>query len=180
VSRMRITNPFLSRRRARLHGQSEAVAGKSDRGHLGHARQSWPVDKFSAARAGIPATIYVPHGNSADQNAAAVVEFGRDFDEALAECHRVHVRVAVCRQVARRATHRSIGANTMARTSEKSPKIAKEGRPPSRLPQSRPPLRRQSSDRQGRRRRPSAGDLTKRIFSARSNTVCQSVRNLRS
>src|SRR5262245_1150182 len=50
---------------------------------------------FSAARAGIPATIYVPHGNAADQNAAmrgfgaAVVEFGRDFDEALAECHRV-------------------------------------------------------------------------------------------
>jgi len=85
--------------------------------------------KFSAARAGIPATIYVPHGNSADQNAAmrafgaAVVEFGRDFDEALGECH---VRVAVCRQVARRATHRSIGANTMARTSEKSPKIAKK------------------------------------------------------
>jgi threonine dehydratase len=50
---------------------------------------------FSAARAGIPATIYVPHGNSTDQNAAmrafgaAVIEFGKDFDEALAECHRV-------------------------------------------------------------------------------------------
>jgi threonine dehydratase len=50
---------------------------------------------FSASRAGIPATIYVPRGNSTDQNAAmrafgaAVVEFGRDFDEALAECHRV-------------------------------------------------------------------------------------------
>ena len=50
---------------------------------------------FSASRAGIPATIFVPRGNSADQNAAmrafgaAVVEFGRDFDEALAECHRV-------------------------------------------------------------------------------------------
>src|SRR5215470_15244564 len=50
---------------------------------------------FSAARAGIPATIYVPYGNSEDQNAAmrtfgaAVVEFGKDFDEALAECHRV-------------------------------------------------------------------------------------------
>jgi threonine dehydratase len=50
---------------------------------------------FSASRAGIPATIYVPHGNAADQNAAirafgaAVVEFGSDFDEALAECHRV-------------------------------------------------------------------------------------------
>jgi threonine dehydratase len=50
---------------------------------------------FSASRAGIPATIYVPRGNSTDQNTAmrafgaAVVEFGRDFDEALAECHRV-------------------------------------------------------------------------------------------
>jgi len=50
---------------------------------------------FSASHAGIPATIYVPHGNSADQNAAmgafgaTVVEFGRDFDEALAECRRV-------------------------------------------------------------------------------------------
>src|ERR1700724_867297 len=43
---------------------------------------------FSASRAGIPATIYVPHGNTADQNAAmssfgaTVVEFGWDFDEA--------------------------------------------------------------------------------------------------
>jgi threonine dehydratase len=50
---------------------------------------------FSALRAGIPATIYVPRGNSTDQNAsirafgASVVEFGRDFDEARAECHRV-------------------------------------------------------------------------------------------
>ena len=50
---------------------------------------------FSASRAGIPTTIYVPRGNSTDQNAAmrafgaGVVEFGRDFDEALAECHRV-------------------------------------------------------------------------------------------
>src|SRR5215475_11016550 len=50
---------------------------------------------FSAARAGMSATIYVPYGNSADQNAAmrafgaTVVEFGRDFDEALTECHRV-------------------------------------------------------------------------------------------
>jgi threonine dehydratase len=50
---------------------------------------------FSASRAGIPATIYVPHDNASDQNAAmgafgaTVVEFGRDFDEALAECHRV-------------------------------------------------------------------------------------------
>jgi threonine dehydratase len=50
---------------------------------------------FAAARAGLPATIYVPHGNSPDQNAsiagfgARVVEFGRDFDEARLEAHRV-------------------------------------------------------------------------------------------
>jgi threonine dehydratase len=50
---------------------------------------------FAAARAGIHATIYVPYGNSADQNAsmeafgATVVEFGRDFDEARHEAHRV-------------------------------------------------------------------------------------------
>lgn len=50
---------------------------------------------FAAARAGIGATIYVPYGNSADQNAAmaafgaTVVEFGRDFDEARHEAHRV-------------------------------------------------------------------------------------------
>jgi threonine dehydratase len=50
---------------------------------------------FSASRTGIPATIYVPRGNSTDQNTAmrafgaTIVEFGRDFDEALAECHRV-------------------------------------------------------------------------------------------
>ncbi len=50
---------------------------------------------FSAARAGIPATIYVPRGNSPDQNAsmasfgANVVEFGQDFDEAKHEALRV-------------------------------------------------------------------------------------------
>jgi threonine dehydratase len=50
---------------------------------------------FAAARAGVPATIYVPRGNSPDQNAsmaafgATVVEFGRDFDEARHEAHRV-------------------------------------------------------------------------------------------
>ncbi|MEX0696366.1 MAG: threonine dehydratase [Dongiaceae bacterium] len=50
---------------------------------------------FSAARAGIPATIYVPNGNSLDQNAAmrafgaTVVEFGKDFDEARAQAARV-------------------------------------------------------------------------------------------
>jgi threonine dehydratase len=50
---------------------------------------------FAAARADIPATIYVPYGNSPDQNAsmasfgARVVEFGKDFDEAKHEAHRV-------------------------------------------------------------------------------------------
>jgi threonine dehydratase len=50
---------------------------------------------FSAARAGVPATIYVPAGNSPDQNSAIagfgakVVEFGRDFDEARHEAFRV-------------------------------------------------------------------------------------------
>jgi threonine dehydratase len=43
---------------------------------------------FAAARAGIAATIYVPHGNSPDQNSAMqawganVVEVGLDFEEA--------------------------------------------------------------------------------------------------
>lgn len=50
---------------------------------------------FSAARAGVPASIYVPFGNSPDQNAsmasfgAQVVEFGKDFDEAKHEADRV-------------------------------------------------------------------------------------------
>ena len=43
---------------------------------------------FASARAGVPATLYVPVGNSPDQNSAMrafgaqVVEIGRDFDEA--------------------------------------------------------------------------------------------------
>src|SRR3569833_462658 len=50
---------------------------------------------FAAAHAGVSATIKVPHGNSPDQNAsmaafgATVVEFGRDFDEARRDAHRV-------------------------------------------------------------------------------------------
>jgi threonine dehydratase len=50
---------------------------------------------FAAARAGIPATIYVPHDNSRDQNSAIagfgarLVEFGADFDEAKHEAFRV-------------------------------------------------------------------------------------------
>jgi threonine dehydratase len=50
---------------------------------------------FAAARAGVPATIYVPNGNSPDQNTAIaafganLVEFGKDFDEARHEAFRV-------------------------------------------------------------------------------------------
>ena len=65
-------------------------AGNSGRCHRGYPRQSRP-----GYRSGSAATIYVPQGNSTDQNAAirafgaTVVEFGRDFDETLAECRRV-------------------------------------------------------------------------------------------
>jgi threonine dehydratase len=50
---------------------------------------------FAAARAGVPASIYVPVGNSPDQNAAMaafgaeVVQYGKDFDEARHEARRV-------------------------------------------------------------------------------------------
>ena len=50
---------------------------------------------FAAARNGVHATIFVPRGNSPDQNSAmrafgaTVVEFGSDFDEAKHEAHRV-------------------------------------------------------------------------------------------
>jgi len=50
---------------------------------------------YAAARAGLSATIYVPRGNTPDQNSAVasfgarVVEFGRDFDEAKHEAARV-------------------------------------------------------------------------------------------
>ena len=50
---------------------------------------------LAAARVGIPATIYVPHGNSPDQNesmrafGASVVEHGIDFDQARLEAARV-------------------------------------------------------------------------------------------
>jgi threonine dehydratase len=50
---------------------------------------------FAAARANVPATIYVPVNNSPDQNSAIagfgakLVEFGRDFDEAKHEAFRM-------------------------------------------------------------------------------------------
>ena len=49
---------------------------------------------FAAARAGVAATIYVPRGNSPDQNSAmaafgaTVIEFGTDFDEAKHQAQR--------------------------------------------------------------------------------------------
>jgi threonine dehydratase len=49
---------------------------------------------FAAARAGIPATIYVPQGNSPDHTSAfgafgaTVISAGRDFDEAKLEAKR--------------------------------------------------------------------------------------------
>ncbi len=50
---------------------------------------------YAAARAGVPAMIYVPKGNSPDQNSAIathgarLVEFGKDFDEARHEAFRI-------------------------------------------------------------------------------------------
>jgi threonine dehydratase len=50
---------------------------------------------FAASRAGLAAAIYVPLANSPDQNSAisafgaTLVEYGKDFDEARQEAHRV-------------------------------------------------------------------------------------------
>ncbi|MGH0032791.1 MAG: threonine dehydratase, partial [Myxococcota bacterium] len=50
---------------------------------------------FAARRAGLAATIVVPHGNSREKNAAMraygarLVEHGRDFDEALERAHAI-------------------------------------------------------------------------------------------
>ncbi len=50
---------------------------------------------FACQRAGVPCTVYVPRGNNPEKNAAmrafgaAVVERGRDFDEAREEVERV-------------------------------------------------------------------------------------------
>lgn len=50
---------------------------------------------FACQRAGVPCTVYVPRGNNPEKNAAmrafgaAVVEHGRDFDEAREEVERV-------------------------------------------------------------------------------------------
>jgi threonine dehydratase len=75
----------------RLRQSNPQVAGviSATRGNHGQSIA------FAASRLGIPATIYVPVGNSPDQNSAItafgaqVVEFGRDFDEAKHEAFRV-------------------------------------------------------------------------------------------
>jgi threonine dehydratase len=74
-----------------LRRSGESVAGviTATRGNHGQSIA------FAAARAKLAATIYVPHGNSTDQNAAmrafgaTVIEFGKDFDEARVACARV-------------------------------------------------------------------------------------------
>jgi threonine dehydratase len=78
---------YMNRLRQRVPGLGGIVT--ATRGNHGQSIA------FSAARAGIPATIYVPHGNSPDQNAsmaafgATVREFGKDFDEAKHEARRL-------------------------------------------------------------------------------------------
>jgi threonine dehydratase len=75
----------------RLSEQQPNVAGviSATRGNHGQSIA------FAAARSGVAATIYVPRGNSPDQNSsiaafgANLIEFGRDFDEAKHEAFRV-------------------------------------------------------------------------------------------
>jgi threonine dehydratase len=53
---------------------------------------------FAGARAGVPVTIVVPHGNSTEKNAAmrafgaTLVEHGEDFDAARVEAQRIAAR----------------------------------------------------------------------------------------
>ena len=75
----------------RLRAASPKVAGviSATRGNHGQSIA------YAAARARLSATLYVPHGNTPDQNSAIasfgarVVEFGRDFDESKHEAARV-------------------------------------------------------------------------------------------
>jgi threonine dehydratase len=72
------------------------ASGSASRGIISATRGNHGQSiSLAAARAGIAATIYVPRGNSPDQNAsmrafgASVVEFGVDFDQARVEAGRV-------------------------------------------------------------------------------------------
>ena len=73
----------LRRGDGRIHGVVSATRGN-------HGQSI----ALSAARAGLSATIYVPHGNSRDKSAAmralgaSLIEHGRDFDEARAAAER--------------------------------------------------------------------------------------------
>lgn len=78
---------YLDRLRREMRGLTGVVS--ATRGNHGQSIA------FASARAGVPATLYVPRGNSPDQNSAMatfgakLVEFGRDFDEAKNEAFRV-------------------------------------------------------------------------------------------
>jgi len=75
--------------RLRASGMAPAGVISATRGNHGQSIA------YAASRVGMPATIYVPHGNSPDQNSAIaawgakLVEFGRDFDDARHEAFRV-------------------------------------------------------------------------------------------
>src|SRR5271166_5270086 len=77
---------YLDRLRRRLPDLAKVVS--ATRGNHGQSIA------FAAARTGISATIFVPIGNSPDQNTAmqafgaTVVEVGRDFDEARGAAER--------------------------------------------------------------------------------------------
>lgn len=73
---------------SRTHPEVKGIV-TATRGNHGQAQAR------AAAAAGIHTTIYVPHGNSREKNAAMrafgadLVEFGHDFDTAKAEARRV-------------------------------------------------------------------------------------------
>lgn len=79
---------YMARLRARM-GEVDGLV-TATRGNHGQSLA------FAAARAGVPVTIVVPHGNSTEKNAAMrafgadLIEHGRDFDEA-----RVHAESLV-------------------------------------------------------------------------------------
>jgi threonine dehydratase len=78
----------------RLKRERPGVAGvvSATRGNHGQSLA------YAGARAGVPVTIVVPHGNSTEKNAAmrefgaALVEHGEDFDAAREEAQRIAAR----------------------------------------------------------------------------------------
>jgi threonine dehydratase len=75
-------------RRLRESGCAARVAVTATRGNFGQAVA------FAARREGIPAVVYVPHGNSPGKNramqslGATLVEYGDDFEQARLEARR--------------------------------------------------------------------------------------------